>query len=267
MDHAVEGVAADRSALSRREVVGGGAGLILGAMFLGGCQTKKVTAGLPDPVWQNQGPIYAQQQPYIPAQVQPPTPVVPQQPVPTTMGPIPDIIPRSQWTSMGVSRPREINPMNGVRRMTIHHDGMPPKNVRSMGEVRARIEQIRSAHVGDRGWADIGYHYIIDPAGRIWEGRQIQYQGAHVKDQNENNLGILVMGNFEIQQPTSAQVQSLDRFVSLQMQRYRMGLSNVRTHQERAPTECPGRNLQGYLNRSRSRGGQIAMMASRVGLG
>jgi hypothetical protein len=35
--------------------------------------------------------------------------------------------------------------------------------------------------------ADIGYHYTIDPTGRIWEGRPVQYQGAHVKMNNEHN--------------------------------------------------------------------------------
>lgn len=266
MDHAADGASPTRLALSRREVVGG-AGLLLGSMLLTGCGSKKVTAGLPDPVWQNTGPVIGSSPAYIPPQVPGSNPGPAPQPVPPMAGPIPDVIPRSQWTRMGVARRGDINPMNGVRRITIHHDGMPPRSIRSTREAASRIEQIRLAHVGDRGWADIGYHFIVDPTGRVWEGRQIQYQGAHVKDQNENNLGILVMGNFEIQQPTSAQIQALDRFVALQMQRYRISLSSVRTHQERAPTECPGRFLQGYLNRSRSRGGQIAMLASRVGLG
>jgi hypothetical protein len=259
--------------LTRRQVVQGGVmlGLFGLAGAAGGCAGgAKVSQGLPDPVWTTMDPVVAvtpqpvQVSPSLgsgrPAVVQPPA-------IPLDPGPLPGVMSRSQWTSRGVARMGDINPMNGVRRITIHHDGMPPTSLRSVGEVRARIEQIRQSHVSGRGWADIGYHYVIDPLGRVWEGRNVRFQGAHVKDQNENNLGILVLGNFDRQQPTAGQLQALDRFVAAQMQRYRIGMRDVRTHQERSPTECPGRNLQGYLARSRARGGQMFTFAARAGLG
>jgi hypothetical protein len=186
-------------------------------------------------------------------------------------GPIPDLVPsgvisRSQWARFGVARKDDIFDMNGIRRITVHHDGMPPTALATSRQVAARIEQIRQSHVVGRGWADLGYHYVIDPAGRIWEGRSIRYQGAHVKDQNENNLGVLVMGNFDQQTPTPAALAALDRFLAGQMQQYRIALSAVRTHMERAPTACPGRNLQQYMVRTRSGGGNLLALATRAGL-
>lgn len=175
------------------------------------------------------------------------------------------IMPRSSWTRLGIARPREIYAMGGISRITVHHDGMPPTALRGPRDSAARLEQIRSSHVNGRGWADIGYHFIVDPQGRVWEGRPATFQGAHIKDQNENNLGILVLGNFQLQRPTPAALASLDRLLVMQMSRYRVPLARVRTHRELARTECPGNNLQMYMVQTRTRG-QLAAMASSVGL-
>ena len=261
---------APASGLTRREALAGGS-LALGALVLSGCTGgNKPVSALPPIHWNadNTARIAS-----VPPSSQSFHATVPMDGGPSsipTPGPeiIPPsgIVPRSQWARLGVARQDDIYGMNGIRRITVHHDGMPPTSLASMRQVASRIEQIRQSHVVGRGWADLGYHYVIDPAGRVWEGRSIRYQGAHVHNQNENNLGILVMGNFDIQSPTSAALASLDRFLFSQMQQYRISLTNLRTHKERAPTACPGRNLQAYMIQTRSGGGTLNALAARVGL-
>ncbi len=254
------------SQITRREAVAGGS-LALGALLLTGCAANKQPAALPDTLWKPEGPQTVTAPP--PSYVHPNSPIYaqPQQvTLPTDPVPSAGVVPRSQWARTGVARRDEIFEMNGIRRITVHHDGMPPTSLMSSRQVAGRIEQIRQSHVVGRGWADLGYHYVIDPSGRVWEGRSTRFQGAHVKDQNENNLGILVMGNFEMQSPTSAALNSLDGFLASQMQQHRISLGNVRTHRERAPTACPGRNLQAYMIRTRSGGGTLNAMAGRYGL-
>jgi hypothetical protein len=133
---------------------------------------------------------------------------------------------------------------------------MTSTDVRSQRAAAERMRLIRTGHISRKGepFADIGYHFAIDPAGRVWEGRPLVYQGAHVRGQNDNNLGIVLMGNFDQQRPTPDALRTLERFVAAQMSRYGVPLSGVRTHQELAPTACPGRNLQSSLVASRSRG-------------
>jgi hypothetical protein len=257
------GTQGNRAAISRREAVAGG-GLLLGTLFLGACGENKLSTALPGPYWADPAstaPISndIHSAPITAAPI-PSGPITPMDP-----SPMPGIVPRAMW-ARGVPKMNEINYMNGIRRITVHHDGMPPASLSSVRQIAARIEQIRQSHVGGRGWADLGYHYVIDPNGRVWEGRDIRFQGAHVKDQNENNLGILVMGNFMVQSPTQAALASLDRFVANQMQRYNISISNVRTHQERAATDCPGRNLQTYMNRTRSGSGTLFTFARSAGL-
>ena len=165
-------------------------------------------------------------------------------------------IDRRDWARYGPN-PSRADRMNGIRRITIHHDGMDAFTSTSGDAAARRLESVRRAHVG-RGWADIGYHFAIDPAGRVWEGRPIDLQGAHVKHHNEHNLGVMVMGNYELQRPTDGTVRSLEGFVAGWLHDLGLGPGDVRTHRELAATACPGRFLQRRVDVSRSPGGAIA---------
>jgi hypothetical protein len=138
--------------------------------------------------------------------------------------------------------------MNPIRYITVHHDGMHPFYDTHQQDVATRIETIRQRHRG-RGWGDIGYHFVVDPAGRVWEARPLAYQGAHVKDHNFANIGVVALGNFEEQSPSAAQLQALRRLLNRLMQLYDVPIERVLTHQEwpGAATACPGVNLQHYL--------------------
>lgn len=240
--------------VSRRELLQGG--LLLGtAALLAGCAgSGSSNSSLPNPVWPDvERAGYTPPAPVAAA----PTPVKVVGPAVST-----SVIPRSAWTSKAAVTSLA-KPMNGVTRITVHHSAMVNSSVRSREDAARTLRGIQNDHMGrsdqntGKRWADIGYHYIIDPQGRIWEGRPTNLQGAHVKDTNEHNLGIMVMGHFDRQTPTSYQVAAIDAFVIDQMHRYRVPVARVYTHQELNRSECPGRNLQAYMLQAR-RGGQIA---------
>lgn len=125
------------------------------------------------------------------------------------------------------------------------------------------MQLIRTGHL-NRGWADIGYHFAIDRNGRVFQARPLELQGAHVKNNNPGNLGIVVFGNYEKIRPTQASLESVNKMVAYAMERFNVPLSQVRTHQELRSTACPGRFLQEQMNRTRARGGKLAMAASRL---
>ena len=56
------------------------------------------------------------------------------------------------------------------------------------------IEDIKRWHIGDNGWSDVGYHYIILLDGTIQKGREDAVVGAHVKGFNYNSIGICYIG-------------------------------------------------------------------------
>ena len=157
------------------------------------------------------------------------------------MGPL-GVIPRTQWAKAGPDR-RKINPMGPVRRITVHHEGSTAVWFSDLPTSSLRLELIRQQHMS-RGWADIGYHFIVDRAGRVWQGRDLWFQGAHVRGNNEHNIGIMMLGNFDIQYPSHAQTPALCRVLSLLMRQYRVPVSRIFTHQEIVPTACPGKALQ-----------------------
>jgi len=169
------------------------------------------------------------------------------------------VVPRSRWAK-GAPIPQNMNRMLPIRRITFHHDGMDIFRDTSEWTVASRLETIRRSHLNrSPPFGDIGYHYIIDPAGRVWQGRPLTWQGAHVGRQNEGNLGICILGNYERQQPNAAQERAIRSFLAGQMAAYRVTADRVHTHRELAATACPGRFLQPRLAAARSAASRLSI--------
>lgn len=212
----------DPSISSRRTFLMAGVGL-----FLAGCASKATTTSLPGPVWRPRELAPFEEPPAAP------TPLAG------------NVLPRTQWAG-GPPVPSLMNPMLPIRHITVHHDGMEPFYATDSRATAIRLEKIRMAHRG-KGWGDIGYHFIVDRDGRVWQGRPLNWQGAHVKDHNEGNIGVVALGNFDRQTPSAPQIASLNRQITALMRQYRVSIANVKTHQELGPTACPGTNLQRYM--------------------
>lgn len=140
-------------------------------------------------------------------------------------------------------------------RLTVHHT----MGHQTFGEAEtaAAVRGVQSFHMGpERGWADIGYHFLIDGAGRVAEGRPANVLGAHAAEANQGNLGISLMGNFDVQQPSDSQMDSLERLAAYLALRYDipvMKTGYLEGHNHHGDTSCPGRNLNARLAEVRSR--------------
>lgn len=62
---------------------------------------------------------------------------------------------------------------------------------------RIGVEEIRKWHVEERGWSDIGYHYVIKRDGTLQLGRPIETKGAHAQGRNANSIGICLVGGMD----------------------------------------------------------------------
>ena len=56
------------------------------------------------------------------------------------------------------------------------------------------VAEIKRWHTQERGWSDIGYHYIIHRNGQIAKGRPIERTGAHTRGRNKGSIGIALVG-------------------------------------------------------------------------
>lgn len=164
-------------------------------------------------------------------------------PPPAARNAEPVIMKRGAWTSAAPIQTR-LNPMNGINRITIHHEGWTPVSFEDQQTTATRLEMIRRSHLDRMTAGDIGYHFVVDRAGRVWQGRSLTYQGAHVKDSNPHNMGIMVLGNFDLQSPSNEQIRSLQATLNWACGRYSIRSNQIFTHQELAPTACPGTALQ-----------------------
>ena len=225
----------------------------LSTLTLIGCATRQVAHNgvtRPNP-WEETTSLRVQDPGPYGTTVQPTPSPTRQVPQGLSFGGVP-ILARSSWSTTGPIASR-VNPMNGVNRVTVHHEGSTPFWATDQAGSAARVEQVRRAHVNGNGWGDIGYHVVIDRAGRAWEGRSLSSQGAHVSQTNEHNIGVMLLGNFQEQSPSQQQLASLAAVLQGMKATYRVPRGRFYTHRELKPTQCPGRNLQPSVDAIRTR--------------
>lgn len=148
---------------------------------------------------------------------------------------------RSCWTDT-VPHAWQIREAKPFARITIHHQGAGEAGPCHENSVVADIDGIFGGH-RRIGYADIGYHFVIDYDGRVWEGRSLAYAGAHVSSQNDDNIGILVLGNYNRQKPSAATVASLKGLVASLQQHYLIQPDKLFGHRELGASDCPGKHL------------------------
>jgi len=124
------------------------------------------------------------------------------------------------------------------------------------------VRGIHRYHTNGNGWCDIGYNFLVDRYGQIFEGRgggiRKPVRGAHAGDVNEGSVGISLMGNFETAYPTKAMKDRLVRLIAWQLEtRYRnprgttwlagRQFNVISGHRDAMSTACPGRHVYAWL--------------------
>lgn len=106
------------------------------------------------------------------------------------------------------------------------------------------IEDIHKDHLS-KGWAGIGYHYFIESDGNIKKCRPKNTIGAHCKGYNHCSIGICLQGNFEIENMTYNQMNSLRILIKDLLVEYPK--LQVKLHKELNATKCPGKNFKNQI--------------------
>jgi hypothetical protein len=219
------------SSLTRLGTRGRAAGLsvwVILVLMFGGCAQVPVVEELPSANFN--GPLVAQVAP-APA------------PAPVKVAPKPVEVKAPQLAAI----PREWTPtaskQGGWRWIVIHHSATPGGGARAFDKMHKA-----------KGWDELGYHFVIGNGTDTGDGQvevgprwPRQKWGAHAKtpDNRFNNygIGICLVGNFDNERPTRAQMQSLSRLVAHLMKTYRIPADRVLGHGETKATDCPGRHL------------------------
>lgn len=145
-------------------------------------------------------------------------------------------------------------------RITLHHTAGSRTfdreiSIRKMRGIQRYHMEGRSRK-GKEDFQDIGYHFVIDGKGRIAEGRPSDVLGAHAGRANRGNIGISLMGNYNKQQPTEQQLESLTRLAAFIATKYGIDVARdgrFEGHSRYGNTSCPGKNLVAVLPQLRAR--------------
>lgn len=99
------------------------------------------------------------------------------------------------------------------------------------------------------GWSGIGYHLFIRKDGLIETGRPLEDVGAHTYGYNKDTIGVCLSGNFNVEYPSDAQLESATKLIGLLCQIYSLnpGAGTVYGHRDFNATACPGDNLYADL--------------------
>ncbi|HBX51894.1 MAG TPA: hypothetical protein DEH02_12585 [Bacteroidales bacterium] len=181
--------------------------------------------------------------------------------------PQPSIIPRSDWCGSFTAcqnptyTPTVIYPTHVI----MHHGASPDTYTDGYSIVRSYWDY----HVNTNGWLDIGYNYLVDKYGNIFQGRYNpsnttqDVQGAHATSYNSYSIGICFLGNTDVTNSTTVQLSKLEDLLawwfdwrgfdpttsaSINSQ----NLPRVMGHRDVASTTCPGNNLYNLLAQIRT---------------
>ncbi len=163
------------------------------------------------------------------------------------------VISRSGW---GARNPGKIcGSAHNPYRMTIHHTAAPSTDG---SDPAIRMRQMQAYHIDSNGWCDLGYHFVTSQSGRIYQGRNHEGRvGAHTGNTNTGNVGISMIGNFEVQTLGSAQRDATVRITKWVTNTYGIAVNRTRIkgHKEwpGQSTACPGRNFMSQFNNFISR--------------
>lgn len=116
------------------------------------------------------------------------------------------------------------------------------------------VEQIRKWHQ-NRGWNDIGYHYVIHLDGTVENGRPLALPGAHCLNHNAHSIGIVYVGGMAAQGKhfkntmTPAQEASLVQLIRDLQLAYPAIKRNIHGHNEFSVKRCPCFDVQDWRKR------------------
>ncbi len=189
----------------------------------------------------------------------------------------PGIVSRAEWGADESIRLPTGFGYAPLRKLVVHHTGSPnkPRNPRQV------VRDLYHFHVKQKRFADMGYNFIVDHKGVIYEGRWARNYGsgerhsgedgdgygvigAHAQGSNAGSCGICLIGDFTQAEPTYAAIGSLLQLLSWKAARHqidpdgsdeyvglfgdRRRFYNIVGHRGVGDTQCPGRGLIQHMD-------------------
>jgi uncharacterized protein with LGFP repeats len=177
----------------------------------------------------------------------------------------PAIISRAAWGAAKNTPCDSPTVVSETRGAVVHHTA--GTNTYTKAESASIVRATQAYHMKSRNWCDIGYNFLVDKYGQVFEGRNggvdKQVRAAHSGNAavNTYTVGVSMMGTFSTSAPTNATKDAVARLIS-----WRLGISGTPTtgtyslggktlhriagHRDVVGTECPGAAAYAWLSAS-----------------
>ncbi len=192
------------------------------------------------------------------------------------IGPRPAIVTRRGWGADESLRDKSFPYTGKVKAAFVHHTASG--NNYTCAQAPSLIRGFYRYHVKSLGWRDIGYNFLVDKCGRIYEGRAggvaKAVKGAHTMGFNSNTTGIAVIGSYGSKKPSSKAVKAVSRLTAWKLGLHGMNpgsktyltsgggnlygkgkkvrMNVISGHRDGFNTSCPGGKLYSKLKSVRS---------------
>ncbi|MZD05255.1 N-acetylmuramoyl-L-alanine amidase, partial [Streptomyces sp. SID5785] len=197
------------------------------------------------------------------------------------IGPRPRIVTRKGWGADEKLRESQFLYTDTVKAAFVHHSASG--NNYRCSQAPSVIRSIYRYHVKSSGWRDIGYNFLVDKCGTIYEGRAggvaKPVMGAHTLGFNSDTMGVAVLGSFGSSNPPAAAVKAISQLTAWKLglfgadpsgstnlvsaggNLYEKGksvrLKVISGHRDGFATECPGERLYNQLGTARTTSAQL----------
>lgn len=150
---------------------------------------------------------------------------------------------RQQWDAR-TARPRENQ--DTPREAFVHHtEDSNAGAIETLSQAFGAMRRIQDFHMDERGWSDIGYHFVIfqprgrHPQGIVCHGRPVEYEPAAQLDHNMRTLAIAVYGNGD----HDGMLQHTRYLIEALVRSYGPEVHKVGGHRDVVATDCPGEHF------------------------
>jgi hypothetical protein len=176
--------------------------------------------------------------------------------------PRPPVVTRTEWGCPQGQGSLGSPSLTSPSHLIVHHSA----GTSSSNDWPAVVRAIYTLHTQSNGWSDIGYNWLVDANGVIYQGRawwqntNDNVLGAHFCGKNSNTMGVCVMGTYTSVSPTEAAKASLAEILAYKADERNINplgssfhiatgltLNNISGHRNGCATECPGTNLYNQL--------------------
>jgi hypothetical protein len=150
------------------------------------------------------------------------------------------IISRATWGAKPWNGTPDTVPLSRRTEFFVHYDGGHPVARTGFAIMRA----IEAVHIG-KGWSGVGYTFVVDQAGNIYEGRGWNLQGAHCPEHNISGIGVQIAIGGD--QEPSAKALAACRWLYEEACRKTGRTLAKRGHKDGFATACPGTKLYAWV--------------------